>query len=141
MKPGGVSQEGRLPANGARLEVGGLKGLVNWSHRPRSCPHQLVPAVEVAVLEGASCASCWGPRRIEVEPARGGAEPAPGLVGYRRQTRWPWHRRDHPHGRRRPHPGRGRGPVRRPFEHRPMRCVKKCVHRLWMRLTNGLVVY
>jgi hypothetical protein len=36
MKPGGVSQEGRLPANGARLEVGGLKGLVNWSHRPRT---------------------------------------------------------------------------------------------------------
>src|SRR6476619_4451337 len=35
----------------ARYEQEGLEGLVDRSHRPHACPHQMDPAVEVAVLE------------------------------------------------------------------------------------------
>ncbi|WP_155991930.1 helix-turn-helix domain-containing protein, partial [Nocardioides sp. URHA0032] len=31
----------------ARYEAGGLEGLADRSHRPRSCPHQMDPGVEV----------------------------------------------------------------------------------------------
>ena len=35
----------------ARYEAGGLEGLADRSHRPRSCPHQLSAEVEAQVLE------------------------------------------------------------------------------------------
>jgi transposase-like protein len=35
----------------ARYEAGGLEGLADRSHRPRSCPHQMTAAVEVALAE------------------------------------------------------------------------------------------
>ena len=35
----------------ARYEGGGLDALVDRSHRPRSCPHQMDPAVEVRLVE------------------------------------------------------------------------------------------
>src|SRR5438309_1741724 len=35
----------------ARYEAGGLEGLTDRSHRPRSCPHQLPASVEALALE------------------------------------------------------------------------------------------
>jgi transposase-like protein len=35
----------------ARYEASGLGGLVDRSHRPGSCPHQMPAAVEAALLE------------------------------------------------------------------------------------------
>jgi hypothetical protein len=35
----------------AKYEAGGLEGLADGSHRPRSCPHQMPTPVEVALTE------------------------------------------------------------------------------------------
>lgn len=72
----GVSRQ-TLHAWLAKYEAGGLEGLVDGSHRPQSCPHQLAGAVEVAVLEARRAHPAWGPRRIAVELARRGVDPAP----------------------------------------------------------------
>src|SRR3954447_18574033 len=72
----GVSRQ-TLHAWLAKYEAAGLGGLGDGSHRPRSCPHQLVSVVEVAVLEARRQHPGWGPRRIAVELARCGVAPAP----------------------------------------------------------------
>jgi transposase InsO family protein len=72
----GVSRQ-TLHAWLGKYEAGGLEGLVDGSHRPKSCPHQLEAVVEVAVLEARRAHPGWGPRRIAVELARRGVEPAP----------------------------------------------------------------
>jgi transposase-like protein len=72
----GVSRQ-TLHAWLGKYEAGGLEGLVDGSHRPRSCRHQLAAPLEVAVLEARRAHPCWGPRRIAVELARRGVEPAP----------------------------------------------------------------
>lgn len=51
----------------SRWEQGGLEGLVDRSHRPRDCPHQIDAEVEVAVLEMRRAHPGWGPRRIVYE--------------------------------------------------------------------------
>jgi transposase InsO family protein len=56
----------------ARYETGGLEGLVDRSHRPGSCPHQMPGEVEALVLELRRRHPSWGPRRIAFEIARGG---------------------------------------------------------------------
>ena len=56
----------------ARYEDGGLEALTDRSHRPGSCPHQMDPAVEVAVLEARRRHPGWGPRRIVHEIAKAG---------------------------------------------------------------------
>ena len=56
----------------ARYEAGGLEGLVDRSHRPGSCPHQMPGEVEALVLELRRRHPSWGPRRIAFEIARGG---------------------------------------------------------------------
>ena len=61
----------------ARYERGGLEGLVDRSHRPRSCPHQLAAVAEVAVLELRRAHPSWGPRRLRFELARRELEPLP----------------------------------------------------------------
>ena len=44
----------------ARYEGAGLDGLVDRSHRRRSCPHRMASVAEVAVLElRRSHPSCW----------------------------------------------------------------------------------
>ena len=65
----GVSRQ-TLHAWLSRYEAEGLDGLVDRSHRPRSCPHQMPAAVEVAVLEMRRVHRSWGPRRIVVQLAR-----------------------------------------------------------------------
>jgi transposase InsO family protein len=61
----------------ARYEGGGLDGLVDRSHRPRSCPHQMASVAEVAVLELRRSHPSWGPRRLHFELARRELEPLP----------------------------------------------------------------
>ena len=45
----------------ARYEAEGLDGLVDRSHRPVSCPHQMSAEVEAAVLELRRSRPYWGP--------------------------------------------------------------------------------
>ncbi len=47
-----------------RYEEGGLPALGDRSHRPRTCPHQITPAIETAVLEMRRLHPAWGPLRI-----------------------------------------------------------------------------
>ncbi|OBK73382.1 IS481 family transposase [Mycobacterium sp. 1164985.4] len=54
----------------ARYEAEGLEGLVDRSHRPASCPHQMSAAVEAAVLELRRSRPYWGPRRLVFELTR-----------------------------------------------------------------------
>jgi len=56
----------------AKYEAGGLEGLADGSHRPRSCPHQMPAAVEVALVELRVAHPSWGPRRLTFELARRG---------------------------------------------------------------------
>ena len=54
----------------SRYEAEGLAGLGDRSHRPASCPHQLVPELEAQVLELRRARPYWGPRRIRLELVR-----------------------------------------------------------------------
>jgi transposase InsO family protein len=56
----------------ARYEAGGLDGLGDRSHRPRSCPHQMPAVVEVALTELRLAHPSWGPRRLSFELTRRG---------------------------------------------------------------------
>ena len=47
----GVSRQRSIYRWMRRYEEGGLPALAERSHRPRSCPHQLAPALEATVLE------------------------------------------------------------------------------------------
>ncbi len=40
----------------AKYEAGGLEGLADGSHRPRSCPHQMGAVIEAVVLLVSGCA-------------------------------------------------------------------------------------
>jgi transposase len=57
-----------------RYEAEGLPGLEDRSHRPQSCPHQMSPLVEAAVLELRRLHPAWGPRRLVVELDRRGGD-------------------------------------------------------------------
>jgi transposase InsO family protein len=61
----------------ARYEAEGLEGLVDRSHRPLSCPHQMPAAVEAAVLELRRSRPYWGPRRLVFELAKRNIAPVP----------------------------------------------------------------
>jgi transposase InsO family protein len=60
----------------AKYEAGGLEGLADGSHRPRSCPHQMPACVEVALVELRLAHPSWGPRRLSFELAKRGVAPA-----------------------------------------------------------------
>lgn len=61
----------------ARYEQGGLAALADRSHRPDSCPHQTAKEIEAQICELRREHPGWGPRRIEHQLARLGAEPVP----------------------------------------------------------------
>jgi transposase InsO family protein len=61
----------------ARYEAGGLEGLVDRSHRPVSCPHQMPAAVEAALVELRRSRPYWGPRRLVFELNKRGVGPVP----------------------------------------------------------------
>src|SRR6266508_2830813 len=62
-------------------EAQGLPGLVDRSHRPPRCSHQMDPSVEVWALEARRRNPDWGPRRLVHEAARAGIEPIPSRSG------------------------------------------------------------
>jgi transposase InsO family protein len=64
-----------------RYEQGGLEALADRSHRPVSCPHQMLAAVEVRVCELRRQHPYWGPVRIAHRLARDGVEPVPSHMG------------------------------------------------------------
>jgi transposase InsO family protein len=72
----GVSRQ-TLHAWLARYEAHGLEGLVDRSHRPVSCPHQMPAAVEAMLLELRRSRPYWGPRRLVFELARRPVAPVP----------------------------------------------------------------
>jgi transposase len=76
----GVSRQ-TLHAWLVRYEGEGLEGLVDRSHRPAGCPHQMPGVVEAAVLELRRSRAYWGPRRLVVELAKRGVEPVPSASG------------------------------------------------------------
>jgi transposase len=59
----------------------GLPGLVDRTHRPARCSHQMDPAVEVWVLEARRRNPDWGPRRLVHEASRAGLDPPPSRSG------------------------------------------------------------
>ena len=61
----------------SRYAEGGLEALADRSHRPRSCPHQMDPAVEVRLVELRSLHPGWGADRLGYRLAREGFEPVP----------------------------------------------------------------
>src|SRR5215472_13268732 len=60
-----------------RYEAEGLEGLANRSHRPEHCPHQMPAQVEAQLLELRRARPYLGARRLALELARKGIEPAP----------------------------------------------------------------
>lgn len=65
----------------SRYEAGGLENLGDRSHRPRSCPHQMSPPVEVMLAELRRAHPGWGPRRLVFELTKRGVEPVPSQAG------------------------------------------------------------
>lgn len=65
----------------SRYEAGGLENLSDRSHRPRSCPHQMSPLVEVALAQMRRAHPSWGPRRLAFELVKRGVEPVPSTAG------------------------------------------------------------
>ncbi|QEN15937.1 IS481 family transposase [Mycolicibacterium sp. ELW1] len=72
----GVSRQ-TLHAWLARYEAQGLEGLIDRSHRPVSCPHQMPAQVEAVVLELRRSRPYWGPRRLVFELSKRGVVPLP----------------------------------------------------------------
>jgi transposase InsO family protein len=65
----------------ARYEADGLEGLLDRSHRPVSCPHQMPAEVEAALLELRRSRPYWGPRRLVFELGKRGVAPVPSESG------------------------------------------------------------
>ncbi len=60
-----------------RYAAGGLDALADRSHRPRSCPHQMNPDVQVRLVELRQTHPTWGPDRLLYRLAREGFDPLP----------------------------------------------------------------
>ena len=61
-----------------RYAKDGLPGLVDRPPTPRSCPHQMDPQVEAAVVAMRRAHPGWGPRTIGHQLAQAGIAPVPG---------------------------------------------------------------
>ncbi len=61
----------------ARYEQAGLEGLIDRSHRPVSCPHQMPARVEAALTELRRSRPYWGPKRLVFELAKRHVAPLP----------------------------------------------------------------
>jgi transposase InsO family protein len=61
-----------------RYAAGGLAGLADGSSKPQSCPHQMAPEVEAAIVELRRAHPGWGPRTIGHRLGRDGVDPVPG---------------------------------------------------------------
>lgn len=65
----------------ARYEAGGLEGLADRSHQPRSSPLQMAAETEARVLELRRMRPYWGPASIRHQLGRDGVEAVPSLSG------------------------------------------------------------
>ena len=72
----GVSRQ-TLHAWLSRYAAEGLAGLEDRSHRPRSCPHQMDPVVEVRITELRALHPGWGADRLAYRLGREGFDPVP----------------------------------------------------------------
>ena len=72
----GVSRQ-TLHAWLLRYAAEGLPGLEDRSHRPRSCPHQMDPGVEVRITELRALHPGWGADRLAYRLGREGFDPVP----------------------------------------------------------------
>jgi transposase InsO family protein len=61
-----------------RYAANGLAGLADGSSKPQSCPHQMAPEVEAAIVELRRAHPGWGPRTIGHRLERNGVDPVPG---------------------------------------------------------------
>ena len=61
-----------------RYAAHGLAGLADGSSKPQSCPHQMPPEVEAAILELRREHPGWGPRTIGHRLGRESINPLPG---------------------------------------------------------------
>ncbi len=61
----------------SRYAEAGLVGLVDRSHRPVSCPHQMSPVVEQRLVEMRGLYPVWGADRLRYRLAREGVDPVP----------------------------------------------------------------
>jgi transposase InsO family protein len=62
----------------------GLRGLVDRTSRPLSCPHQMDPVVEARIVEMRRAHPGWGPRTILFWLEREGVAPLPGRTSVER---------------------------------------------------------
>jgi transposase len=62
----------------------GLAGLADKSSRPASCPHQMAPVVEAAIVAVRREHPGWGPRTIRHRLAAQGVSPVPGRTSVER---------------------------------------------------------
>ena len=60
-----------------KYEKSGLPGLINHSHKPRSCSHQISAEIDVLICEMRRRNPIWGPKRIEYELAKRKVEVMP----------------------------------------------------------------
>ncbi|MCA1696169.1 MAG: IS481 family transposase, partial [Actinobacteria bacterium] len=67
-----------------RYAHGGLAGLADKTSQPLSCPHQMAPVVEAAIIEMRRQHPGWGPRTILFWLERAGIEPLPGRTSVER---------------------------------------------------------
>ncbi len=65
-----------------RYEKSGMPGLMDHSHRPDGCEHQMSPEIDVKMVELRRRNVFWGPKRLQHELARLGVEPVPSLLRY-----------------------------------------------------------
>jgi transposase len=96
----------------SRYAGGGLEALADRSHRPRSCPHQMDPAVEVRLVELRGLHPGWGADRLRYRLEREGVEPVPSRAAIGRALV----------RRGLVRPGRRRGPRREPRTSRTRVC-------------------
>ncbi len=61
-----------------RYSKQGVAGLVDRSHRPTSCPHQMSAEVEAWIINLRAHNPEWGPARIAHQLGKEGFEPLPG---------------------------------------------------------------
>jgi transposase len=61
----------------SRYAGGGLERLSDRTHRPRSCPHQMDPSVEVRLVELRALHPGWGADRLRYRLEREGFDPVP----------------------------------------------------------------
>src|ERR1700691_4057490 len=70
-----------------RYEAGGLEGLADHTHRPKTCPHQMAGQVEARLLELRRLHPFWGPARLVHQLEREGAEAPSKMGAYRALVR------------------------------------------------------